>query len=121
MANKLNYFEEDNFAARRSGAGENNYGNAYDPESLITGGEVAAGLTYEDKRVFPDEETYRRAVAGEIRPEDIPGVAPRVRKVPIRSERLERLLEIYHAPMIEDIFRGMKGAGETIRIGWKEE
>ena len=75
-----NYFQTDNFAARRSGAGEVNYGNAYDPESLLTGAEEAAGLTYRDKRIWPSTEVYREAVAGRISPDlIIPSIAPRVR------------------------------------------
>lgn len=79
MTGVPNYFQQDNFAARRSGAGDVNYGNAYDPESLLTGAEAAAGLTYRDKRVWPSEALYKEAVAGRIAPDLIPSVAPRVR------------------------------------------
>ena len=36
-------FDKDVFTMRRSG-GVNSYGNPYDPQSLITGGESAAGV-----------------------------------------------------------------------------
>lgn len=87
-----NYFQQDNFAARRSGAGESNYGVAYDPESLLTGAEAAAGLTYHDKRVWPGEETYRAAVSGKIAADLIPSIAPRVRIVTSVNHRLNDLL-----------------------------
>ena len=56
-------FEIDNFAVRRSG-GATSYGNAYDPESLLTEAESRAGLTYFDYRLWPTETLYRDAVAG---------------------------------------------------------
>lgn len=72
-------FAQDVFAARRSGAGPSNYGNPYDPESLITGAEVAQGLTYADKRAWPNQETYDAAVSGKIPADQIPNIAPRTR------------------------------------------
>lgn len=72
-------FDKDVFTARRSGAGASNYGNPYDPESLITGGEVAQGLTYADKRSWPNQAQYDAAVAGELSTDQIPSIAPRVR------------------------------------------
>lgn len=72
-------FDKDLFTARRSGAGVSNYGNPYDPESLITGGEVAQGLTYADKRSWPNQAEYDRAVSGEIPTDQLPSIAPRVR------------------------------------------
>lgn len=70
-------FESDNFVERRTGGAES-YGNAYDPESLLTGAEVAAGLGYADHRLWPSESQYRKAVAGRTAPEDIEGIAPRI-------------------------------------------
>lgn len=86
-----NYFAQDNFAERRSGGSEA-YGVHYDPESLLTGAEAAAGLTYKDKRIWPDSDTYRAAVAGRISPELIPSIAPRVRIVTAGLNRLTDLL-----------------------------
>ncbi len=86
-----NYFQQDNFTARRSGAGAENFGVAYDPESLLTGSEVAAGLTYRDKRVWPDADTYKAAVAGKLDASLIPSIAPRVR-IAATNERLNALL-----------------------------
>ena len=54
-------------------------GVAYDPESLLTGAEELAGLTYRDKRVWPSEEAYKRAVEGRLTPEQIAAIAPRVK------------------------------------------
>lgn len=66
------YFERDNFRSRRT-TGH----NLYDPESLLTGAEVAAGLDYGHPRQWPDSKTYDRAVSGQIAPERIPDIAPR--------------------------------------------
>lgn len=68
-------FERDNFTSRRT-TGH----NLFDPESLLTGDEIARGLGYGDKRVWPDQETYERACAGLIPSKDIPAIAPRVRE-----------------------------------------
>ena len=87
-----NYFQRDNFTARRSGAGSENFGVAYDPESLLTGAEASVGLTYRDKRVWPDAETYKAAVAGKISADLIPSIAPRVRVVTAGFNRLADLL-----------------------------
>lgn len=67
-------FEKDNFSSRRT-TGH----NLYDPESLLTGAEVAAGFTFDNShRDWPTEEAYDDAVAGRIGVESIPHVAPRV-------------------------------------------
>lgn len=70
-------FEKDNFATRRTG-GADSYGNAYDPESLLTGAESDAGLTFGDKRLWPSQRLYDDAVAGRIAVDDIPAIAPRI-------------------------------------------
>lgn len=77
MTGIANYFQGDTFAERRNATPS--AGVTHDPESLITGAEAAAGLTYRDKRVWPDEETYRRAVEGRLTPDQIAAVAPRVK------------------------------------------
>ena len=64
----------DSFTIRRSGNGA---GNPYDPESLLTGAEIAQGLGYGDQRDWPDTETYVRAVNGDITPSEVAYVAPR--------------------------------------------
>jgi hypothetical protein len=75
---QFDYFSSDNFAQRRSS------GCLYDPESLITGAEVAEGLEYGDKREWSDEHLYALAVGAfpdtGISPEWIPAIAPRVRR-----------------------------------------
>lgn len=86
-----NYFQTDNFAERRSGS-ETSYGVKFDPEALITGGEALVGLTYADKRVWPDAATYEAAVAGKIPTDLIPSIAPRVRIVATPFNRLADLL-----------------------------
>lgn len=75
----LNYFRQDNFAERRNAT--ESAGVGYDPESLLTGAEIAAGLTYHDKRQWPSEEVYKDAVAGKFTPEEIVSIAPRVKFV----------------------------------------
>ncbi len=75
-----NYFQTDNFRERRN-SGES-AGVRYDPESLLTGAEEAAGLGYHDKRVWPDAETYRLATEGKLTSEQIAQIAPRVRVAP---------------------------------------
>lgn len=74
------FFAEDNFTARRSGAGPSNFGNAYDPESLLTGAEIEAGLGYEHPRDFSHGPSYRLAVAGKVAVKDIPTFFPRGRQ-----------------------------------------
>ena len=74
------FFAEDNFAARRSGAGASNFGNAYDPNSLLTGAEIAAGLGYEHPRDLSHGPSVRAAVAGKVAVADIPTLLPRVRQ-----------------------------------------
>ena len=60
-------FSQDNYALRHS-TGH----NMHDPESLLTGKEIADGWTYENShRIYPDIETYNRAVSGEMSSEDI--------------------------------------------------
>jgi hypothetical protein len=77
MTGIANYFQGDTFAERRNATPS--AGVAYDPESLLTGAEIAAGLGYRDRRVWPDEETYKRAVEGRLTSEQVAAVAPRVR------------------------------------------
>jgi hypothetical protein len=65
-------FEKDNFAIRRS------RGNWYDPESLITGAEIARGLTYTNsKRYWENQSYYLLAVEGYLTIEEIIRIAPR--------------------------------------------
>lgn len=89
-------FVQDTFAARRGGPqgvkdspvlGSEVFfsGCGYDPESLLTGGEIEAGLGYGDPRVFPDAETYRQCILGNVPVEDIPQVAPRQPRPPQRG------------------------------------
>ena len=72
-----NYFATDTFRERRNS--QPGAGVAYDPESLLTGAEEKAGLGYRDKRVWPNEETYTRAVSGGMTPEQVAAGAPRVK------------------------------------------
>lgn len=71
------YFAEDNFVARRSGAGPSNFGNAYDPESLLTGGEIAAGKGYLNPREGKDDPLYLAAIAGKFPVAEISVLFPR--------------------------------------------
>ncbi len=71
-------FEGDNFSQRR--ASQSGAGVAYDPESLLTGEEIAAGLDYDCPRVWQNHATKQAAQTGEIPTRLIPSIAPR-RKV----------------------------------------
>jgi len=77
MTGISNYFQGDTFSERRNNSPA--AGVAYDPNSLLTGAEIAAGLGYNDPRVWPDTETYRRAVEGRFTPEQVASIAPRVK------------------------------------------
>ena len=66
-------FSRDNFSSRRT-TGH----NLFDPDSLITGEESAAGLTYSNSsRVFPSAEIREQAIRGEISQADIIRLYPR--------------------------------------------
>lgn len=75
-------FTGDNFNQRRAacvGAGV-----AYDPESLISGAELAKGLSYDNSsRNWISEEHYHNAVAGKLTTEEILEGAPRVLKTSV--------------------------------------
>ena len=58
---------------------EGNVGPSYDPESLITGSEIAAGMTYYDKRDWPDIQTWKLACQGKLTTAAILRVAPRIK------------------------------------------
>jgi hypothetical protein len=73
MAQVIKYFGGDNFATRRT-TGH----NMYDPDSLLTGAEIARGFDYTDPRVYESQELYDRMVSGAIPVESIPALAPRV-------------------------------------------
>lgn len=77
-------FDTDNFRQRR--ASQAGAGVAYDPESLITGAEIAQGLDYGDRRQWPNEETKQRAYRGEISIDEILIIAPRVASSDWHSE-----------------------------------
>lgn len=68
-------FESDNFTSRRT-TGH----NLYDPEALLTSAEIAAGVTYQDARVWPSYGHYLDATEGLITVDEIPNVAPRRKK-----------------------------------------
>ena len=82
-------FAEDNFASRRT-TGH----NLYDPESLLTGAEIEAGLGYKDPRVWPSYVTYIKACNGEFTSEQIASIAPRQKMkdiLPLRSAVLSEV------------------------------
>lgn len=71
-------FDRDNISERRAASPEG-FGVHYDPESLLTGAECAAGLDFvNSRRDWPNPETYLEAVAGRIPFSKIPVIAPRV-------------------------------------------
>ncbi len=73
-----NIFEEDNFKSRRT-TGH----NLLDPEGLLSGAEIEAGLGYNTPRVWPDYYTYLDACEGLITTEEILAIAPRKKFVNI--------------------------------------
>lgn len=70
-------FEKDNFTLRRT-TGH----NWYDPESLITGAEIAKGMTYTNsKRMWLSEAHYHSAVSMNLSTDTVDSIistAPRV-------------------------------------------
>lgn len=67
-------FDKDNFTLRRT-TGH----NMVDPESLISGAEIARGMTYTNsKRNWRDEAHYISAVTGAIDTDTVLSTAPRV-------------------------------------------
>jgi hypothetical protein len=82
------FFDEDLFTTWRRG----NPFNPYDPESLLTGAEEAAGMTYDNsRRNWPDEATYWKAVSGNLTQEEILQLAPRALVNPGRGRLARRL------------------------------
>ena len=90
---------EDNSGTRRTSGV-----HLFDPESLLTGAEIAAGLGYLDKRQYPSDEVYQKICAGEIPQAEIPTLAPRV-----RSTLADRLALI-----------GVDSSGNSSKVGSPE-
>jgi hypothetical protein len=68
------FFDKDNFTSRRT-TGH----NMHDPESFITGKELAEGHTYTNsRRSWANKEHYLAAVVGFLTPEEIAKTAPRI-------------------------------------------
>ncbi len=97
-------FENDNFSKRRTSGH-----NWYDPESLITGAEVKAGLTYHDKRDWTHTKVdsidpqaqYELACAGYIGVPAIPVVAPRVKAIdPVRQTQFAKVGIVAEEPIL---------------------
>ena len=77
MTTVQSYFDSDNFDSRRT-TGH----NMFDPESFITGAELAQGFTYKNShRVFNSQATYDAVVSGVLPSFTLPHVAPRVLNV----------------------------------------
>ena len=69
-----NNFDVDNFASRRTTGN-----NMFDPDGLITGDEIARGLTYKNSsRVFASRIDYLDAVDGRYTVEQVVSLFPRV-------------------------------------------
>ncbi len=67
-------FVKDNFTSRRT-TGH----NLHDPESFITGAEIAAGFTYTNStREWDDQAHYLNACLGNLTCDEITRTAPRV-------------------------------------------
>ena len=97
MTGIANYFQSDTFSERRNSTPS--AGVAYDPESLLTGAEEAAGLTYHDRRVWPSQALYQLAVEGKLTPSEVAAIAPRVKvaapAVKIENEEDRDITEIF--------------------------
>ena len=92
MENVQTYFAQDNFSTRRT-TGH----NMLDPESLITGAELAAGFTYKNShrafdshRVFDSQSLYDAVVSGDIAAHLVPQFAPRAFTGNVYSRREHR-------------------------------
>jgi hypothetical protein len=71
---RFDYFTKDNYALRHT-TGH----NMLDPESLLTGAEIARGFTYDNShRDYLRESAYLSCISGEVPTELIPYIAPRV-------------------------------------------
>jgi 2'-5' RNA ligase len=76
VKNISRHFEGDNFAERR--AAITGAGNAYDPDSLLTGAEHAKGMTYDNSyRAYPSQAVYDHIVSGKVSTEEVLRLAPR--------------------------------------------
>lgn len=91
-------FEQDNFTLRRT-TGH----NMFDPESLISGAEIQAGMTFTNsKRSWVSEAHYLKAVTGNLNTDEVLLTAPRVCMMPgcdhspkvIIPNRLEAFYEL---------------------------
>ena len=70
-------FDKDNFTSRRT-TGH----NLFDPDSLLSGAEEAAGLTYANSsRKFPDNATREAVIRGEVSQDDVLRLYPRTLNV----------------------------------------
>lgn len=70
-------FELDDFSGRRT-TGH----NLYDPESLLTGGEISHGYTYANStRDYISASHYLHCIDGTLSPDEIALGAPRVFKI----------------------------------------
>lgn len=68
------FFDKDNFTLRRTTGN-----NMHDPESFITGRELEQGFTYTNsRRNWHSYRQYVAAVIGNLTPEQIAELAPRV-------------------------------------------
>lgn len=83
-------FEQDNFLQRR--ASQRGAGVAYDPESLLTGAEIAAGLGYGDKRVWESPYAKAMAHAGLLSTEEVLRFGPRMKAAPLAGSSAEVLV-----------------------------
>ena len=86
MANVKQYFAQDNFSSRRT-TGH----NMLDPESFITGAELAQGFTYSNShRAFDSQSLYDAVVSGDIAAHLVPQFAPRAFTGNVYSRREHR-------------------------------
>lgn len=95
----------------------------YDPESLLTGKEIAAGLDYSTPRHYPTPEDKALAYSGKLTPEEIAERYPRMKDKSFTvgedagafvqyNDRSNRLAVILN----QDAFYKIFGTGDTVDI-----
>lgn len=100
-------FDQDNFRERR--ASQNGAGVAYDPDSLITGTEVEAGLDYENStRSFDTPKHDKQAKQGKLSTRKVLQFGPRT----LKPDHALNTSEHAEATIASGRFNWYEGEGE---------
>lgn len=120
MTTVKSHFTADNFVERR--ANSIGAGNAFDPDSLITGWEIAHGFTYTNShRDYPGQATYDAIVAGQVPVDQVPLIAPRVfNAVPLTDPSRDAYAADVRQGQFSDSFAAWKHAPKYAS-DWLEE